>query len=127
MIRSYDASNLTRGWIADPPLDVDGFVFESGTVDTLWDASTDLLTWTISSETTDAEGLDYSVSGEGSVDDAGAMTLTETFPALLSDSATLEAAYDPGTGTLTGQLTAGGVVVAIFDELGHLVATEECP
>lgn len=66
------------------------------------------------------------VRGVGMIDDVGDMTLGETFPSLLAQVATVDAAYDATSGALTGQLTAGETAVAIFDETGHLVATGDC-
>jgi hypothetical protein len=66
------------------------------------------------------------MTGAAVLSPTGDVLLSQTYSGLLDGGAVLDAEVDISATTITGTLTASGVVIAEFD--GHdLVVTGDCP
>jgi hypothetical protein len=120
------AGNSTHGRLATTPFDAAGFVFEQAEVDVTWIEATDELHTAWISTETSPDGVDLSMTGAAVLSPTGDVLLSQTYSGLLDGGAVLDAEVDISATTITGTLTASGVVIAEFD--GHdLVVTGDCP
>jgi hypothetical protein len=120
------AGNATHGRLASTPFATGGFVFDAAEVDVVWVEATDEVHTSWTSTETSPEGIDLSMTGTSVLRPAGEVVLSQTYAGLIEGGALLEATLDLSATTITGTLTASGVVVAEFD--GHrLVITGDCP
>jgi hypothetical protein len=120
------AGHATRGRLASVPFTTAGFLFDRTEVDVLWVEATDEVHTSWISTETAPDGVDLSMTGTSVLRPTGEVVLSQTYPGLVEGGALLEATLDLSATTITGKLTASGVVVAEFD--GHkLVITGDCP